>query len=347
MVTKEFFSFFLHPLPQWLARQFDHAPWTGFTAWDLMMPLFLFIVGAAMPFSIGKRVERGDKRGSIYHKVFRRAVVLWILGMIAQGNLLYFNLNNLQIYCNTLQAIAAGYVISAVALVELSVSGQAVLAGSLLLAYWALMRFVPMPGHKAGDLTPHGNLAMWVDNAVLGRFQDGSDYTWILSSMGFGATTLIGVLAGNCLRGPKSKMQKVLLLSGWGLLCLGTGWLWSCEFPIIKHIWTSSMALWAGGWSLLSLASFYWVIDVLGLRRWAFFFVVFGMNAILAYLIPSVIVAYTPHEVINFDHVQNAIVTSGPGLRQALGDFLLTAGALGLLWAGLYYLYRRKIFLRI
>jgi predicted acyltransferase len=333
-----FFKLFANPLPTWLERQFDHVPWVGFVGWDLIMPLFLFIVGVAMPFSIGKRVERGDSRSSIYRKVAYRVVVLWILGIIAQGNLLAFDLHNLQLYSNTLQSIAAGYLISAIALVELPVRWQGVLAGALLVVFWALMRFVPVPGHGAGIFTPDGNLAMWIDNALLGRFRDGTDYTWILSSLGFGATTLMGVLSGHLLRTRLPGGRKVLVLAASGLGCLLTGWLWGFEFPIIKHIWTSSMVLWSGGWCLLLLALFYGLIDVLGYKRWAVFFVVFGMNAIVAYMAP---------DLISFHRISNANLA---GLARHLGmfsEFLLTGGTVGILWLGLYYMFRKKTFLRI
>jgi len=333
-----FCKLFANPLPPWLEGQFDHVPWVGFVAWDLIMPLFLFIVGVAMPFSIGKRVERGDSRGAIYGKVAYRVVVLWVLGMIAQGHLLAFDLHNLQLYSNTLQAIAAGYLISAIALVELPVRGQGLLAAALLVVFWALMRFVPVPGHGAGVFTPDGNLAMWVDTTVLGRFRDGTDYTWILSSLVFGATTLMGVLSGHLLRSRLPGGRKVLVLAASGLGCLLAGWLWGLEFPIIKHIWTSSMVLWSGGWCLLLLALFYGLIDVLGYKRWAFFFTVYGMNAIVAYIAP---------DLVSFSRISN---TDLAGLARHLGmfkDFLLTGGTVGILWLGLYYMFRKKTFLRI
>lgn len=337
-MVAEFLKLFADPLPSWLDKQFDHVPWEGFVAWDLIMPLFLFIVGAAMPFSIGKRLEQGDGRRNIYLKVVYRVLMLWILGMVAQGHLLHFSLNNLQFYSNTLQAIAAGYLISAIALVELPVRGQAILAGTLLLIYWAIMRFLPVPGHGVGVLTPEGNLAIWVDQSVLGRFQDGTDYTWILSSIGFGATTLMGVMAGHLLRAPGPKLVKVFWLTISGLVCLLGGWLWSFDFPIIKHIWTSSMVLWAGGWSFLLLALFYWVIDVLGYRRWAFAFIVVGTNAIVAYIAP---------DIINFGDISHTLFA---GLAKHLGHFggfLLAAGTFGVLWLLLYYMYRNKTFVRI
>ena len=337
-VVMEFFKLLANPLPPWLDRQFDHVAWEGFVFWDLIMPLFLFIVGVAMPFSIGKRVERGDSRSSIYRKALYRAAILWILGMVAQGHLLLFKLDNLQFYSNTLQTIAVGYLISVIALVELPVCWQAGLAGLLLTVYWALLRFVPVPGHAVGDLTPQGNLAMWVDTTVLGKFRDGTDYTWILSSLAFGATTLMGVMAGHLLRGNMSKERKVLLLAASGMACLLVGWLWSFEFPIIKHIFTSSMVLWAVGWSLLLLALFYWVIDVLGWQRWSFFFVVIGMNSIVAYMIPY---------IVNYKRISHVLFDGLASHLGMFGNFLVAVGSLGVLWSALYFMYRKGTFVRI
>jgi len=179
---------------------------------------------------------------------------------------------------------------------------------------------------------------MWIDNALLGRFRDGTNYTWILSSLGFGATTLMGVLSGHLLRSRLPGGRKVLVLGASGVGCLVAGWLWSFEFPIIKHIWTSSMVLWSGGWCLLLLAVFYGLIDVLGYRGWAFFFVVYGMNAIVAYIAP---------DLISFSRISSANLN---GLARHLGmfsEFLLTGGAVGILWLGLYYMFRKKTFVRI
>jgi predicted acyltransferase len=329
---------FSNPLPPWLERQFDHVEWEGFVAWDLIMPLFMFIVGAAMPFSVGKRVARGDSRQSIYRKVFWRTVVLFVLGMIAQGNLLDFDLSKLHLYCNTLQAIAAGYLISSIALVELRVWWQVVLTGTLLVIYWLLMAFLPAPGLPHAVFTPDGNLAMWVDKALLGRFQDGTTYTWILSSLAFGATVLIGVLAGHLLRSHHPGPRKALLLTGSGLGCLLGGWAWSFSFPIIKHIYSSSMVLWSSGWSLLLLALFYWIIDVLGFRHWAFPFTIVGMNAIAAYMAPH---------FIQFRFTSESFLGGIASHLGSYGSALICFGEFGSLWVILYYLYRHRTFIRI
>ena len=206
-----------------------------------------------------------------------------------------------------------------------------------MVVYWLFLKYVPIPGQGAGFLTPDVNLAIWIDKALLGRFQDGTPYSWILSSLGFGATVLMGVLAGQLLRTSKPGPRKAQLLAVSGLACLLGGWLWSFAIPIIKHIWTSSMILWSGGWCLLLLALFYWVIDVKGYRRWSFFFVVIGMNAIVAYM--SDLLPWPQISAIFFG-----------GLAKHLGifgDVLLTFGALGILWLILYYMYRKHTFIRI
>jgi predicted acyltransferase len=264
--------------------------------------------------------------------------VLFVLGMIAQGNLLAFDLSKFHVYSNTLQAIAAGYLISAVALVELPVRGQAALAGALLVVYWLLMAFVPVPGYGAGVITPKGNLAMWVDEALLGSLRDGTTYTWILSGLAFGGTVLVGVLAGHLLRSPLPGPKKALWLAVAGLGCLLGGWLWGFVFPIIKHIYSSSMVLWSSGWSLLLLALFYGAIDVLGCKRLAFPLTVIGMNAIVAYMAPR---------FVNFGEISKAAFGGLAGQLGDLGPLLLAFGRVGALWLALYYLYRKRTFVRI
>ncbi len=327
------------PLPAWLRYQLGHPAWLGFSAWDMIMPLFLFIVGAAMPFSLGRRLELGDGRATVYLRMLRRVALLWILGMISQGNLLQADLATLRLYSNTLQAIAAGYLIATVAMVELRRPlWQAAAALALLVTYWLLMSFVPVPGHDAGAYGPDDNLAIWVDRTVLGHFQDGTHYAWILGSLGFGATVLIGVLAGHLLRSGQAPARKLTLLIASGLGCLAAGWAWSFAMPIIKHLWTSSMALWAGGWSLLLLALFYALIDIVGWRRWCFPFVVIGANAIVAYMVQP---------LFDLDHLGRHLF--GGLCRQfgAAENFALALLIFAMLWGGLWWLYRRRLFIRI
>ena len=181
-----------------LLVQFEHVHWEGFRCWDLVMPLFLFVVGVVMPFSFNRRLERGQSKRQVYFHIIKRVLILWVLGMVAQGNLLEYDLSRLQIYSNTLQSIAAGYLIASILILHLNIKWQMVTTAGLLLLFWALMAWVPVPGHSAGVLTEEGNLAIYIDNLILGRFSDGYTYTWVLSSITFGGTVMLGVMGGTC-----------------------------------------------------------------------------------------------------------------------------------------------------
>ena len=328
------------PVPGWLKYQLSHPAWLGFSAWDLIMPLFLFIVGAAMPFSFAKRLSQGSSRTGLYWKIVRRTVVLFVLGMAVQGNLLDFDLSHLHLYCNTLQAIAIGYLIASLVMLHVGILGQIVVTLLLLVVYWLLLAWVPLPGHQAGILQPDANLALAIDEFFLGSFRDGTSYTWILSSLGFAATVLLGVLSGHILGSTLQPWSKVLVLTVVGISCLAGGWVWATwlGFPIIKHIWTSSMVLWAGGWSYLLLALFYLAIDVLGFRRWAFPFIVIGMNAITIYV---------ANAFIPWHDISNRLVGGLAGHLAAAGPVLVSFTAVLLAWLVLYHMYRQRIFLRI
>jgi predicted acyltransferase len=333
-------SVFLDPLPAAVTYQFEHAEWIGFTAWDLIMPLFLFVVGAAMPFSFARRLEQGHSKAELLGKILRRSAILFLLGMVVQGHLLDFKLSTLHLYCNTLQAIAAGYLIAGVLMLWVGIWSQATIAVLLLVGYWLLLKYVPFAGHPAGVLEPDANLALWIDETILGRFRDGTTYTWILSSMTFASTVLLGVMAGHLLRTAQLPVRKFYWLTGLGLALLAGGWAWSewLGLPIIKHIWTSSMVLWAAGWSFLLLALFYLLIDIAGVRAWAFPFIVIGMNAITIYV---------ANFFIPFREIAERLVG---GLAEHFGrggPIVVEFIAVLLAWLLLYHLYRQRIFLRI
>ncbi|MBP8129725.1 MAG: DUF5009 domain-containing protein [Candidatus Hydrogenedentes bacterium] len=333
-----FLRLFWDPLPAAVEAQFDHVAWAGFSAWDMIMPLFLFIVGVSMAFSFGRRAQEGQGLKRIYAKIFRRVLLLWLFGMMVQGNLLAFDWDKLHLYSNTLQAIAAGYLIAAVALLHLPLVAQAAAAAALLAVYWALLMFLPVPGHGGPVLEPKANLALYVDELILRGFRDGTTYTWILSSLGFGATTLLGVFGGRVLKAQWNAALRFLALVAMGGACLAGGWYWSYHFPIIKHVWTSSMVLWSAGWSYLLLAFFYLVIDVIRFRIWAFPFVVIGMNAIAVYV---------GTHVLPIDAVGVALAGGLAKHLLGAGAFLLAAVNFAIVWFILYYMYRNKTFLKI
>ena len=317
--------------------QLKHVPWEGFAFWDLIMPLFLFLVGVSMPFAFSKRLaQQGPAR--LYRHIVVRALILFGLGLVAQGNLLDYDLGTLHIFCNTLQAIAVGYLIASLILLNTGLALQVVITGALLGLFWALMIFVPVPGHGAGVLTPEGNLAIYLDKLILGRFQDQTTYTWILSSLTFTCTVMLGVFAGQTLRCRRHPLIKVLLLLGMGGVCLGLGMAWNLSFPIIKHLWTSSCVLFAGGLSFLLLALFYLVIDVLQLGFLAFGWVVIGRNAIFAYMAVH---------LINFRAIGSRFVGNLEPWLGPWNDLVQASAAFAALWLILYYMYRNKTFIKV
>ncbi|MHC4310260.1 MAG: acyltransferase family protein [Planctomycetota bacterium] len=333
------------PATQWIKTQLTHVKWEGFRFEDLIMPLFLFIVGVVMPFALNKRLERGHSKNRLYRHIIVRFVILFVLGMVAQGRLLEYDLSQLRIFSNTLQAIAVGYLFSAIIILNLKLVWQIVTTGTLLLLFWALMMLVPVPGHGAGVLTPQGNLAIYIDRLILGSFIDGTDppYTWILSGMTFICTVMLGVFAGHLLRSQKTNSQKVLLLSAMGFGSLLVGWIWNdrmwiFSFPIIKHLWTSSFVFYSAGWCFLLLALFYLIIDVWGFKKWAFGFKVIGMNAIAVYMVTR---------KFNFSNIGDIFVG---GLEKWVGPwngFVQAVAGFAVVWLILLWMYRKKTFIKI
>lgn len=323
------------PFTNWLFSQLDHAPWYGFTFYDIIMPLFLFLVGLAMVYSTGKRLASGDTRVRIWKHILIRVCILWILGMMVQGRLLTYDLEQIRLYSNTLQAIAAGYLIASIFVLNLPLLAQIGATVGLMLVTWGVYVIVPGPG---GMYDPEGNIALHIDKFVLGGFQDGTTYTWILSSLNFGATTMLGVFTGYLLRTGARPVRTLgyLIVGGVTLIVLSLAWMpWH---PMIKHLWTGSFVLYSGGICILLLAAFYLVTDVLGYRAWAAFLVVIGSNAIFAYVSASI-----------FDYRLVAAVFLG-GLERYTGDwqpFLLALGGFAVLYGVLYTMYRKKIFIKI
>lgn len=322
------------PLFDAFETQVTHPIWEGFVAWDLVMPVFLFVVGTAMPFAMAKRVTQDGPLWPTYTRIARRFVILWLLGAVAQA--IKYEPEGMELYSNALQAIAVGYLVTSLALLHLRIAGQIILFASLVLGYGALLMFVPFDGFAGGTLESTANLPRCVDEWVLGAFRRDHDFTWVLTSLGFAATVLLGALAGHLLRGPLSAKRKLALLATIGAVCLALGWLWSYYLPLNRHLWTSSMILWAGGWSFLMLAAFYAVIDVAGAKRWAFPLMVIGANALLAYVLD-------PLFEKSGDMVAALLIPGGPDRYLNLVSSFCE---LTFLWLLLWLLYRKRMFFR-
>ena len=338
-VVHSIYKVFPNPTTAVLDGQFEHVRWAGFHFYDLIFPLFLFLVGVVLPFSLTRRLEAAANRSQLYRHIVTRLLLLFLLGLVYNG-LLDLNVHTLRI-SGVLQRIALCYFFASVVVMNTRVRGLAIVTGGILVAYWLILALVPVPGVGAGVLTPEGNLAGYVDRLLLPRpfccYKFG-DNEGILSTLPAVATTLLGVLAGHWLRSNQTPQRKALGLTAAGLACLLTGFVWGHWFPIIKNLWTSTYVLVAGGWSLLLLAAFYAVIDVWGFRRWSFFFTIIGMNAITIYLAWRL-----------FDFAAIASVFTH-GLISYLGSFqpLFEATSVAAAaWLFLWFLYRQRIFLKV
>ena len=329
------------PVTHWLRVQMGHAKWDGFTFMDIVMPLFMFITGCSMVFSFSKRLERDGKR-KVYTHVLIRVAILWVLGMMVHGKLLDLKWENIKFFSDTLQAIAIGYLGSSLILLCKTLRAQIIWVASLLFTYWALMHFVPVPGHGAGVLTMQGNLAAYVEAEIMGIHDDGRAYTWILSTMTFIVTVMLGCFSGRILSAKETLPQlrlKQLLIYG-SALFLG-GLLFLLIDPCIKKIWTSSFTLISGGVCILLLALFYWVVDIRKCTWWTYPFIVVGSNSILAYVV------FAFNKFFNSQKFMDQFLY---GLKPWLGEaypFVLACAGLGFTCFFLHVMYKKKIFIKI
>jgi len=326
-----------HPLAGRLLNQLEHVRWEGLHFYDVIWPLFMFIMGAALPLSLAKRRAQGASDRSLLLHAVKRALILFVLGMIAQGNLLDFDLSKFRPCYSVLHGIAAGYLIATIVILKVKPARHLAVTAGFLLLYWAILMLVPVPGVGAGVLTPQGNVATYVDQLVLGRLHYGEN-TWFLSYLGFASSVLLGVLAGQVLMSRRPAKERILMLAGAGAACLALGLAWSLVLPIIKLLWTSSFVLVAGGLSFILMAVFYLIVDVLSWRRWAFGFVVIGMNSIAAYMAMM---------LFDFRQIGNIFVGSLLPRLGRWGLLVESCAAFGAAWLVLYWLYRKKTFVRI
>lgn len=274
-------------LPEWVMRQHNHY-WGGFTLWDIIMPLFIFMCGAAIPFALGRRMEQGRATGVYWKHVAGRVALLWFLGMLCQGRLATLDLMQISPYNNTLQTIAVGYLVAAIVLAVPGKAGRLmrwIVPAGLALGYALLLHFL-------GDYSKDGNFAQiteqrilsWIVPAGSKAFQTGA-YTWFLTSMMFGAMTLCGMNATEILRGEGTRFAKLGKLVAFGAGLLAFGWIVTPWVPMIKHIFTLSFTAQAMGWSVLALAFLYLVNDILMIRRGWGIVLLYGQFALWAYMI--------------------------------------------------------------
>ena len=273
--------------PKGVMAQFDH-PWGGFTLWDIIMPLFIFMCGAAVPFALGRRLDaEGRPTAAFWKHVLWRFAMLWVLGMCVQGDLLTLDPLKISPYCNTLQTIAAGYLVTALVMLAPSKAFRIAAPIAMLAAYGLVVHF-------GGDYTKEGNVTWIVEKKILScilpaesmRFQVRGGYTWFLPTLVFGAITLAGYHATEILRSGRTQKAKAAILFAYGAASLAIGWaLVPMGVPMIKQFFTVSFTLQAIGWSVLALAVLYVLTDILKWRRGLSPVILFGQFALTAYLL--------------------------------------------------------------
>jgi predicted acyltransferase len=334
-----------------LGGQLTHVAWDGFRFYDLIFPLFVFLTGVSIVLSLPRLVER-EGRARAQMRILRRALILYGLGLVYYGGLSHYyeglggHWSDIRVL-GVLQRISLCYLAASLMFLNFSLRGLIAAFVGLLVGYWALMTFVPVPGIGAGSFAPDANLANWIDAHYLpGRLWDVTrDPEGILSTLPAIASCLLGVFAGLLLRDVRVPAQtKSLWLIGAGIVLLAAGYVWALQFPIIKAIWTSSFVLVAGGWSAILLGAVHQVVDVWGLKRWATAFTWIGTNAIALYMI---------NNLVGLDKVAARFVD---GDLAKLLDRAVTPGAGAFLTAALTvtfavalarYLHRHKIFIRV
>jgi predicted acyltransferase len=320
-----------------LNKEFEHPVWNGFTFFDLIFPLFMFLSGVSFTFSLNKRLEEGKSLSVLHGHIIKRGLLLILWGAICNG-LLSLDFSNV-IFGSVLGRIGLGYMAGALLALHIrSLSRRLICCATLLLGYWAAMVLIPVPEFGANDLTPGHTLAGYIDRMVMpGRLYAGDrDPNGLLATIPSIVNVLAGIMTGDLLRKTDTTgYQKVGIMFVVGIVSWGIGQVWGFEFPINKNLWSSSFVLVTVGWSLISLALFYLIIDVWKIRRWTLLFVVIGMNPLLIYIAQNLIAFRDITHLLLHDE------------STKLHPFFFEIVMFSMKWFPLYYLYRKKIFWRI
>lgn len=324
-----------------VSDQFTHPAWNGFHLYDLIFPLFLFIAGVATPYSIHSRLSKGRTRQEVLYHVVKRGLVLVLFGIIYNNGLHIQPLSELR-YASVLGRIGLAYMFANIIYLYTRKSGQIAWFCMLLIGYWLLLKFTSAPGFPMGDLTMEGNFVSYIDRLFLpGTLYEGiHDPEGILSTVPAIATGLLGILTGSFLReSAYAPQKKAIWIANAGVVAILLALLWNIDFPINKNLWTSSFTLLAGGLSLLLVALFYYIIDVRGFQKWSFPLKVIGMNSILIYMADS---------FIDWDYTNEAVFGwLGQLAGAAYGPVVLAATFILVEWVFLYFLFKKRIFLRV
>ena len=342
-------------------RAIKHADWNGWTPADFIFPSFLFLVGISVVFSFSARLRKGESRRQILLHAFKRSLILIAVGLLVNASpFIGLDVHAWRLEGVT-QRIALCYFVAAILVLWSDFRGQLIVIAVCLVGYWALLRYVPVPGldvpgRDVPFMDPDKNIAAWLDRKLfMGHLFDGTrDPEGLISTIPAIATTLIGVLTGYWLRSNRPRGTIVMCMLLFGVLGLVAGEVWNVSFPINKNLWTSSFVLFTGGFALVFLAFLYWILEIERWRgSWTMPILVFGMNALAGFVADSLV--YGPGysftakgangtPIAWHDAAQSHLVSLGASPANA--SLLYSAAALLFCWLLLYPLWRKQIFIK-
>lgn len=329
---------------QTLSEQMEHVEWNGLRHHDTIFPLFLFIAGISFPFSLEKQRLDGKSESSILKKIISRGIKLVIFGLIYNG-LLNWDFGMLRV-ASVLGRIGLGWMFAALIFMKTSTRTRIGITAGILVGYWLLIGFVPAPDAPAGAgiYSMEGSLVGYIDRLFLpGRLHlKIHDPEGLLSTVPAIATALLGMLTGEWIKLQKEGLTdniKVLYLIISGLVLLIVGLTWSLVMPINKNLWTSSFVCVVGAYSVWMFALFYYIIDVLNIRKWTLFFTVIGLNSITIYLAQA---------FINFTYTSTKVFGGTVGiLPESVQPLAASTAYIMVCWGFLYFLFKKRVFLKV
>lgn len=341
------------PLLEWMSEQLHHTAWNGITFYDMIFPLFLFIAGMSMPFSMQKKVAEASVdspnqlpnviKKPLYLAMIRRTVILIFLGVVVNGLFKWNGYEQTRI-ASVLGRIGLAWFFAGIIYLNFNTQKQIFCFAFILVGYWLIMKYVPVPGFGAGVLTKEGSLESYIDRILLpGRLHSiVHDPEGILSTIPAIGTAMLGVFTATFLKAESafSAYKKVLLMTIAAFVLIGLGLLWDISFPINKRLWSSSFVCFVGGCCILFFALFHLVIDLWKFQKWAFPFVWIGANSILIYM--------ASEGIVNFGYTANfffgGLISHTPVLWQPV--FTTCSVTLTQIIL-LYIFYKKKVFLKI
>lgn len=318
-----------NPVIDAIVYQLNHTPWQGLRFYDVIWPCFMLMVGVSVPFSLAKAAQT-QTQAQMVRRALTRAAVLFLLGSLRES--VSLNTPYWVELSSALQPIAIAYLV-AFFLARTSIKVQAAVAGLLLVGYAALLAFVSAPGVPAGSYAKGANLVLSVDLAVLGRAHP-EGWGTVICTIPTIATTILGLIIGELLMSDRSKRVKFRIIALTGVCGVVMGMALNPVIPVVMKLWTTSYGVLTAGWACLLFALFYWVIDAAGFRQWAFPFVVIGMNAIAAYMAGT---------LFPLNHIVGIFSRE---VNTAFEPLVRAVLVLAIIWLILYWMHRRRIFLR-